>query len=88
MEENMIVITDPKTSYFDFDWSKDVDENSKHKIKFILKSKKYLAKNKIKSKIEQLYCTDINVEIIFTKTENSKTNEPHKFVLQLSQRLE
>ena len=23
----------------------------------------------------------------FTKTENSKTNEPHKFVLNLSQRL-
>ena len=28
------------------------------------------------------------MEIIFMKTENSKTNEPHKFVLNLSQRLD
>ena len=27
MEENMIVIRDPKTFYFHFDWSKDIDEN-------------------------------------------------------------
>ena len=30
MEENMIVIRDPKTVYFYFDWPKDVDENLKH----------------------------------------------------------
>ena len=54
MEENMIVIRDPKTFYFDFDWPKDVDENLKHKIEFIIKSNEYLAKNKIKNKIEQL----------------------------------
>ena len=28
------------------------------------------------------------METIFMNTENSKTNEPHKFVLKLSQRLE
>ena len=54
MEENMIVIRHPKTFYFDFDWPKDVDENLKHKIEFIIKSNEYLAKNKIKNKIEQL----------------------------------
>ena len=54
MEENMIVIRDPKTFYFDFDWPKDVDENLKHKIEFIIKSNEYLAKNKIKNKIEQI----------------------------------
>ena len=54
MEENVIVIRDPKTFYFDFDWPKDVDENLKHKIEFIIKSNEYLAKNKIKNKIEQL----------------------------------
>ena len=32
MEENMIVIRNPKTFYFNFDWSKDVDENLKDKI--------------------------------------------------------
>ena len=54
MEENMIVIRDPKTYYFDFDWPKDADENLKHKTEFILKSNESLAENKIKSKIEQL----------------------------------
>ena len=28
------------------------------------------------------------MEMIFTNTENSKTNEPNKFVLNLSQRLD
>ena len=32
MEENMIVIRNPKTFYFNFDWSKDVDVNLKNKI--------------------------------------------------------
>ena len=30
MEENMVIINDPKTFYFDSDWPKDVDENLKH----------------------------------------------------------
>ena len=50
----MIVIRDPKTFYFDFDWSKDVDENLKYEIGFIIKSNEYLAENKIKNEIEQL----------------------------------
>ena len=32
MEENMIMIRDRKTFYFDFNWPKDVDENLKHEI--------------------------------------------------------
>ena len=32
MEESMIIIRDPKTFYFYFDWPKDLDENLKHKI--------------------------------------------------------
>ena len=54
MEENMIVIRDLKTLYFDFDWLKDVDENLKHKIEFIIKSNESLAGSKIKNEIEQL----------------------------------
>ena len=73
----MIVIRDPKTFYFDFDWPKNVDENLKHEIEFIIKSNESLADNKIKN---------ISMETIFMK--NSKTNEPHKFVLNLSQRLD
>ena len=45
MEENMIVIKDPKTFCFNFDLSKDVDENLKNKIEFILKSNESLSEN-------------------------------------------
>ena len=34
----MIVVRDTKTFSFDFDWPKDVDENLKHKIEYIIKS--------------------------------------------------
>ena len=52
MEENMIVIRDPKTFYFHFDWRKDVDENfdEKHEIEFIIKSNESLAENEIKKR--------------------------------------
>ena len=54
MEENMIVIRDPKTFYFYFNWPKDVDENSKHETEFIIKSNESLVENKIRNEIEQL----------------------------------
>ena len=54
MEENLIVIREPKTFCFNFDWPKDVDENLKDEIKFVTKSNNSLAENKIKNKIEQL----------------------------------
>ena len=54
MEENVILIRDPKTLYFNFDRPKDIDENLKHEIEFIIKSNESLAKNKIKNEIEQL----------------------------------
>ena len=37
IEENMIVIRKPKTFYFNFDIPKDVDQNLKHEIEFIIK---------------------------------------------------
>ena len=46
MEENVIVIRDPKTFYFYFYLPKD--KNLKHEIKFIIKINEYLAENKIK----------------------------------------
>ena len=54
MEENMIVMRDPKTFYFYFEWPKDVDENLKHKTEFTIKSNESLAENKIKNELEQL----------------------------------
>ena len=49
----MTVIRDPRTFYFYFDWSKDVDENLKRGIEFIRKSNETLAENKMKNEIEQ-----------------------------------
>ena len=46
MEENMIVIRDPKTFCFNFDWLKDVNENLKHETEFIIKNNQSLAENK------------------------------------------
>ena len=45
----MIVIRDPKSFDFDFDWLKNVDENLKYEIKFIIKNKS-LAENKMKKR--------------------------------------
>ena len=44
MEENMIVMRDPKTFCFNFDLPKDVDENLMREIEFIIKSNESLAK--------------------------------------------
>ena len=49
----MIVIRDPKTFCFDFDWAKYVDQNLKLEIEFIIISNESLAENK-QNKIEQL----------------------------------
>ena len=54
MEENMIVIKDPKPLRFNFDWSKYVDWNLKHEIEFIIKSNESLAENNVENEIEQL----------------------------------
>ena len=54
MEENMIVMRDPKTFCFNFDLPKDVDENLMREIEFIIKSNESLAKIIIKNETEQL----------------------------------
>ena len=54
MEENMIVIRDPKTFCFNFDCPKDVDDYLKHKIEFAIKINESLPQNKIKNVTEQL----------------------------------
>ena len=49
IEENMTVIRDPKTFYFNFDWLKDDDKNLKHDIEFIITINESLAEYKIKN---------------------------------------
>ena len=36
MEENMVLIRNPKTFCFNFAWPKDGDKNLKHKTEFII----------------------------------------------------
>ena len=54
MEDNTIVIRDPKTFCFNFYCQKYVDEHLKHEIEFIIKSNESLTGNKIKKGTEQL----------------------------------
>ena len=87
MEENMIVIRDPKTFCFNFDFPKCVSGNLKHGIEFIIKSNESLAEIIIKSETEQLllkYKHENNIH----EDGNRKTNKPYKFILNLPQRLD
>ena len=52
MEQNMILIRDPKTFHFNFDWSKDIDENLNSKIEFAMKSNESLVEDKKKTNKE------------------------------------
>ena len=54
MEENIIVVEDPKTFCFRFDFPKDLDEKLRCEIEFIIKGNESLAGNKIKNEVEQL----------------------------------
>ena len=47
----MNVIRDLKAFYFDFHWPKDIDDNLKHEIEFVIKSNEFLAEKKIKKEI-------------------------------------
>ena len=68
------MIRDPKTFCFNFNWPKDVDENLKHEIEFIIESNESLLKNKIKQD-RTIIVKNISTETIFTNTENNETNE-------------
>ena len=48
MEENMVVMREPRTFCFDFVLLKDADRNLKHETEFMIKSNESLAENKIK----------------------------------------
>ena len=57
IEENIVAITERKTFNYDFDWPKNVDENLKHEIEFIIKNNESFVEKKIKNEIEQLLST-------------------------------
>ena len=83
----MIVIRNPITFCFNFDFPTDVDKNLKRETEFRIKSNESLAENKKKNEIEQLLLKYKHWNNSHEHG-NSKTNEPHKFFLNLSQRLD
>ena len=70
-----------------FDIPKNVDKNLKYETDFIIKHNEFLAEQTKTAKLVH-YCSNISMEMIFMNTGNSKTNEPYKFVNNLSQRLD
>ena len=75
---------DPQNLFLDcFDCSNWYEKEKE----FIRKHNEYL-RLKIKKTRLNNYCPNINIETIFMNTKNSKTNEPYKCVLNLSQRLD
>ena len=83
MGENMIVIGDPWTCCFNFDLPKDIDENLKREIEFIIKSNGSLATIIIENEIEELllkYKHGNNIH----EHGKKQMNESHRFVLNLS----
>ena len=50
----MVAIRESKTFYFDFDQPKNINENLKDKIEFIIKSNEPLAENKTRNRIKSL----------------------------------
>ena len=59
MEVNVVAIRDLKSFIFyfcfNFQWPKDIEENLKHGIEFIIKSNESFADNEIKNEIEQFF---------------------------------
>ena len=86
IEDNKLVIT-IELKIFHFDLPKDADINLKHEIYSIIKHNKRLAEHTIKTRLGN-YCPNLSIGKIFMNAKNSKTSEPHKFVLKLSQRLD
>ena len=81
------MVRDPKTFCFNFDLPKDGNKNLKREFDFFIKSNESLVEIIIKSEIEHIllkYKHENNIQ----EYENSKTNKPHKCVLNLSQRLD
>ena len=66
----------------------DAEKDLNCEIEFIIESNESLAGFIMKNKTEQLLLKYKRMETIFMNTENSITNEPHKFVLNLWQKLD
>ena len=84
-ENKFVITTEPKTFYFDL--PKVVGIILKYENYFIIKHNEPLAEHTIKKEIRQLL-SKYNYENDIINMAKSKTNEPHKFFLHYSQRLD
>ena len=81
MVDNKLITTiEDKT--FNFDLPKDADINLKHDIYSISIIKDNELGKQQKTRLV-IYCAYVSTETISMNTENNKTNELHKFVLNL-----
>ena len=72
IEDNKLaIITEPKT--VNFDLSKDLDNNLKYEINFMIKHNKLLAEHTIKNEISQLLFKYKHGNDIHEHSKNSKT---------------
>ena len=86
IEDNKLVLT-TESKTFHFDLPKDVSINLNHEICSIMKDLEHLVEHTIKTRLDN-YCPKRSMKTIFMNIERGKTNELHKFVLDLSQRLD
>ena len=84
-ENKFVITTEPKTFYFDL--PKVVGIILKYENYFIIKHNEPLAEHTIKKEIRRLL-SKYNYENDIINMAKSKTNEPHKFLLHYSQRLD
>ena len=80
---NKLVIT-TESKKFCFDLSRDADINIEHELLYLSISINSIAE---KTRLDNYY-PNVSTETILLSTENSKTNEPHKFVFNLLDELD
>ena len=76
-----------KHKNFHFNLPRDIENNFKDKIDYIKIYYEPLADQRKKQGLGN-HCPNITMGMIFMNTENSKMYESHKFVLNLSQKLD
>ena len=83
-DNKLVKLTEPKTICFAL--TNNVVNNFKQKTESFINNYEFLVENRIETTLTNYWRT-ASMETIFKNTENNKMNEPHKFLLNLSQRL-
>ena len=79
-DKKFVIVTEPKTNHFDL--TKDVNNSLKHESDFIIKHNEFLEEQTTKTRlVDYFHVNNKSMETIFVNTENTKTNELRKFIL-------